>query len=308
MKNFRYKAKDTAIHHLNPLCKLAWIGSILSLALIFNDPVYLGFLFLSTFPPILTARVVREWLSLMAFTLYLAGAIIIINALIANQGDHILFEAPFSIPVFGVPTITLEAILYGIGMSLRLFAIISAFAVLTLTVHPDDLMRSMLKMRLPYKAVMVTSLATRFFPTLMDDIERITDVQKSRGLDLDAGNLVHKIRARTSIMVTLLSNSLDRTVQIAEAMESRAFGSGKFRPSFKELRISRTDGVILSLIALTASFGISVFLRGYGDYHYYPSPSGIPMDITNWLMMIGIWLLLFLIVPLAYIKKGADLD
>jgi energy-coupling factor transport system permease protein len=308
MKNFRYKAKDTAIHRLNPLCKLAWIGSILALTLIFNDPVYLGILFLSTLPPILVARVVREWLSLMMFTLYLAGAIIIINALVANQGSHVLLQAPFRIPVFGVPTLTLEAILFGIGMSLRLFAIISAFAILTLTIHPDDLMLSMLKIRLPYKAVLVASLSTRFVPTIMDDIERISDVQQSRGLDLDAGNLMYKIKARTAIMVTLLSNSLDRAVQIAEAMESRAFGSGKSRSSFKELRISRMDTVILIITALTASLGILVFLRGYGNFHYYPSPSGIPMSAANWLIMISLWLLLLSIVPLALVKRRVDLD
>jgi len=47
--------------------------------------------------------------------------------------------------------------------------------VLTLTIHPDDLMLAMIKLKLPYKSVLVTSLATRFVPTLVDDVERITD-------------------------------------------------------------------------------------------------------------------------------------
>jgi energy-coupling factor transport system permease protein len=41
----------------------------------------------------------------------------------------------------GFPSVTLEALAFGAGMSLRLFTILSAFAILTLTVHPDDLTR-----------------------------------------------------------------------------------------------------------------------------------------------------------------------
>lgn len=309
MKNLRYQPKDTPIHRLNPLCKLAWTGSISALALIFNDPVYLVLLFSATLPVILMAKVWREWLTLMKFTLYLSAAIILINALAASQqGSHILLQAPVHIPVLGTPTLAVEAIFYGMGMALRLFTIISAFAVLTLTVHPDDLMLSMLKMRLPHKAVIVVSLSTRFFPTLMDDAERISDAQKSRGLDLHTGNLVHKVRARMSIIIPLLSNSLDRAVQIAEAMESRAFGSGKARSSFKELRISRTDGATLLLMVLTVSFGVFVRTRGYGDYSYYPSLSGIPTTVSNSLMLTGIGLLTLSIVPLAYVKRRTDLD
>jgi len=309
MRSFTYQPSDTPIHRLNPICKLAWIGCISVLALLFNDPAYLALLFISTLPVIVTARVCKEWLALMKLTLCLSAAIVLINALVAGQqGSHILLQAPFEIPVFGVPTLSVEAILYGLAMSLRLFTIISAFAVLTLTVHPDDLMLSMLKMRLPHKAVMVATLSSRFFPTLMDDAERITAAQKSRGLDLDAGNLAHKVRARMSIIVPLLSNSLDRAIQIAESMESRAFGSGKARTSFKELRLSGTDGATLAFMVLALSFGVFARLAGYGDYAYYPSLSRVCTTATNWLMLTGIGFLAISIVPMAYVKRRADLD
>ena len=41
MTGFRYKDSDTAIHRLNPFCKLLWMANILIFALIFNNPVYL---------------------------------------------------------------------------------------------------------------------------------------------------------------------------------------------------------------------------------------------------------------------------
>jgi energy-coupling factor transport system permease protein len=217
VRSFRYRDKGTPVHKLNPFCKLAWIVSILVLALILDNPLFLLLLFLSTLPVVGAARVWREWLPAMKFTLFLCPAIIIINALVSSHGTHVLFEAPFRLPVMGTPVITLEAIVYGAAMSLRLLAIISAFAILTFTVHPDDMMLAMIRMKLPYKSVLVTSLSTRFIPTLIDDIERITDIQRSRGLELDKGKLSQRIRSRSSIVIALLSNSLDRAVQVAEA-------------------------------------------------------------------------------------------
>ena len=151
MVSLRYQDKGTVIHGLNPFCKLLWIINVLVFALIFNNPIYILLLFLSTLPLIIIARVTKEWASVMKFTFFLCLAIIIINALVSQHGTHLLFEAPFHLPVIGTPVITLEAIFFGIVMSLRILTIISAFTLITFTIHPDDLMISMIKLKVPYK-------------------------------------------------------------------------------------------------------------------------------------------------------------
>jgi energy-coupling factor transport system permease protein len=293
MTGFRYKDSDTAIHRLNPFCKLLWMANILIFALIFDNPVYLVALFLATLPVVAAARIWKEWLSVMKFTLYLGIAIVIINMLVSYHGAHILFEAPFRLPVVGVPTLTLEAAFFGVVMSLRLALIISAFALLTLTVHPDDLLLAMIKMKLPYKSVLVTSLSTRFIPALVEDAQCLSDVQRSRGLELDKGNLVQKIRSRMAIVIPLLSNSLDRTVQVAEAMEARAFGSGGKRTFYKPIRFTGRDALALTLGSLAAALGISMRLGGYGDYQYYPTLGGIGGSALEW-SVLGLLVLLLL--------------
>lgn len=308
MRSFRYRDKGTPVHKLNPFSKLAWIGSILVLALILDNPLFLLLLFLSTLPVVKAARVWGEWRSTMKFTLFLCLAIIIINALVSSHGTHVLFEAPFRLPVMGTPVITLEAIVYGAAMSLRLLAIISAFAILTFTVHPDDMMLTMIRMKLPYKSVLVTSLSTRFIPTLIDDMERITDVQRSRGLELDKGKLSQRIRSRSSIVIALLSNSLDRAVQVAEAMESRAFGSGRGRTFYKDIKLTLTDVTTVVFALLPCALGIFMSLSGYGQYQYYPTIQGISLSGLEWSLLVLMALLLFAILPLAYIKQRVDLD
>jgi energy-coupling factor transport system permease protein len=188
-------------------------------------------------------------------------------------------------------------------MSLRLLTIMSAFAIITFTIHPDDLLLSMIKAKLPYKSVLVTSLSTRFIPTLFNDIQCISDVQRSRGLELDKGNLTQKVSNRMAIIVPLLSNSLDRVVQVAEAMEARAFGSTGKRTYYKEIHFSKTDVYVLLVIVLTTGFGIFIGISGYGDYQYYPSLAPLDMSYRE-ILFISILTVLFLsIIPIACLNR-----
>ncbi len=308
MISLRYKDKGTAVHRLNPFHKLLWVIAVFVLALILDHPVYILLLFLATLPAVAAARVWWEWASVLRLALYLCLAIIIINAFVSYHGSTVLWQAGFRLPVIGSPFITLEAIVFGVGMSLRLLAIISAFAVLTFTVHPDDIMLAVIKLKLPYKSVLVTSLSTRFVPALIEDAQRISDVQRSRGLELDRGGLIQRIRSRTAIMIPLLSNSLDRTVQVAEAMESRAFGCGQKRSFYKEITLSRLDALALAVSFLPIVLGIIMRCFGYGIYQYYPALERLSIGGLEGFMLALMVFLLIIIVPIALLKKRIDLD
>jgi energy-coupling factor transport system permease protein len=305
---FKYRDKGTIVHRLNPFCVLAWVLSLFVLALIVDNPAYLALLLLSTLPVVAAGKLWRQWASFMKLALLLSVAIIVINALVSYHGSHVLVEAPFKIPVMGTPAITLEAIFYGAMMAVRLLTIVSAFAILTWTVHPDDMMLSMIKLRLPYKSVLVTSLSTRFVPTLIGDAERISDVQRSRGIELDRGNLIQRIKRRMAVVIPLLSNSLDRTVQVAEAMEARAFGSGTKRTFFRDIRISRTDFVTLVAALAPCALGIYFVARGHGDFQYYPVIGELNLCGLDWAIMAVLALLLASPVLLAFLKRRIELD
>jgi energy-coupling factor transport system permease protein len=303
VNQLQYCEKNTIIHKLNPFCKLGWACSLVLLVLIFDNPVYITALFMVTILLIFAAGVQRKWFSLMKIAFYLCVAIIVVNILVNNNGTHVLLRAPFTLPVIGTPLVSLEAICFAATMSLRLLTIMSAFAIITFTIHPDDLLLSMIKAKLPYKSVLVTSLSTRFIPTLFNDIQCISDVQRSRGLELDKGNLTQKVSNRMAIIVPLLSNSLDRVVQVAEAMEARAFGSTGKRTYYKEIHFSKTDVYVLLVIVLTTGFGIFIGISGYGDYQYYPSLAPLDMSYRE-ILFISILTVLFLsIIPIACLNR-----
>ncbi len=308
MISFRYSQKDSVIHRLNPFCKILWLVSILVLSLIMDHPLFLLLILLSTLPVVLSADIMKEWLSFMKFVPFLVMAIIVINALMSFHGETVLWQAPFTIPAMGQPRIAMESIIYGLGMSLRLAAIISAFAVTTLTIHPDDMMLAMIKMRLPYKSVLVTSLSTRFMPTLIDDAERITDAQRSRAVELDSGRLHRRIGRRISILIPLLANSLDRTMQVAEAMDARAFGSGSRRTYYREIRFSAVDVASIVMALAPLALGIFVATLGYSSYRYYPTLGAINLCAAGWAALAVLALLLCAPAAMGLIKRRIDLD
>ncbi|MBE0479966.1 MAG: energy-coupling factor transporter transmembrane protein EcfT [Dehalococcoidia bacterium] len=304
----RYRDNGSVIHGLNPFCKLAWAGGVLFLALVLQNPLFLLMLFFSTLPVMVAARVWREWTSYMKFAVFLCLAIVVINALVSHHGAHILAEAPFSIPVLGTPVITLEAVLFGLAMAVKLLAIISAFAILTLTLSPDDMMLAMVKLRLPYRSVLVTALSTRFLPALINDAARIADVQRTRGVEAGKGWLHRRVKARMSVVIPLLSNSLDRAVQIAEAMESRAFGNGTKRTFYRNIPVSRVDLVSMAAAGAVSVLGIVFMLYRHGDYQFYPSPGGLPMSAATWAMLAGLVLIVASPVLFGLVKRRAELD
>jgi len=308
MRELRYQDKNTVIHRLNPVVKLAWGGGVVVLSLTFDHPLFIMVLLVAVVILLKSANVWREWTSVLKLSLWLGASIIIINALVSHHGNHVLVVAPFTLPVLGRLVITLEAIAFGAVMAVKLLVIISAFAFINLTVHPDDIMSVLIKMKLPYKSVLVTSLSTRFIPCLIEDMQRINDAYRTRGMLLDTGNWFRRLKNRAGIIIPLLSNSLDRAVQVAEAMEARAFGTGQKRTFYKDIKFSRMDCIILAFVLLPLGAGIMMRVFNYGGYEYYPSLPAINLGGFI-LLLLGILTLLLLdILPLAFLQRRVELD
>jgi energy-coupling factor transport system permease protein len=308
MRALTYQVKHTAVHRLNPVVKLVWAGGLVVLSLLFAHPFYVMVLLLAIMVTVGLAGVWREWSSVLKLCLWLGAGIIAINALVSYQGAHVLAAAPFEVPVLGRPVITMEAIAFGAVMALKLLVIVSAFAFVNTTVHPDDIMLVQLKLKLPYKSVLVASLSTRFIPCLVEDVQRISDAYRTRGVSLDTGSWITRVKKRAGIIIPLLSNSLDRAVQVAEAMEARAFGAGRKRSFHKDIKLTRLDAVatIAALVPLIA--GIILRVTQHGGYSFYPTLERIETGFTEWAMPAMLLILLLAVLPLAFLKRSVELD
>lgn len=308
MIQFRYRDGNSAVQQLSPFCIMTWVLSIMITALLFEHPLYLSVLFMATVPVAMMAGIGRRWLWLIAYSIIMGLGIMVVNAIVINQGSTVLLEATFSVPTLGVPRITVEALFFALTMALRLVIIVSAFSVFSFSIHPDNQMLAMVQLRIPYKSVLVASLATRFVPALLEDLDRLNAVQQSRGLEMTKGSLFRRIKNRATVLVPLLANSLERCIQIAEAMEARAFGTGSRRTYFKRLMVTPFDTVTIVIAFFPLVWGILVLVQGFGGYNAYTNWR-ITTPETSEVLLIAALLLTSLALAFSGLsKRRFDLD
>ena len=149
----------------------------------------------------------------------------------------------------GPVTIMRESLMYGLTVALRLNCFI--FSALTfLTSTPiEDFTYALRKTGLPYGPSFALSLAFRLTPLFMETASDIALAQKARGLDLDQGNFLTRLRRHAPIIVPVLVSGLRKGDQLAVALESRGFGRGGKRTSIAEHSFSWRDPALVLVLA-----------------------------------------------------------
>lgn len=151
---------------------------------------------------------------------YLVGAlgsalsVFLLSPFVSHVGTHIVWEGP-EVPVVGVLDVTGEELAAAGFQALRLAALGLAFAAYTLLLDHDRLLQSAGFAR---RSVLAAGLATRFIPTLERDAAGVVEALRGRGVE------VRGIRGHARLLSPLLAGSLERSLNLAEAMEARGFG------------------------------------------------------------------------------------
>src|SRR5690554_6631982 len=89
------------------------------------------------------------------------------------------------------------------------------------------------------------------------------DAQKARGLELEKGSLMKRIRNYVPVLIPLIVSAIRRSLELAEAMESRAWGATKKRTNSYALKLHRGDFVLLTIIIaiLTVTAYLMIFVQ-----------------------------------------------
>lgn len=156
---------------------------------------------------------------------------------------------------------------------LRLMILISLAMILTSSTRPMDMtyafewyMYPLKIIRFPvHEIAMTLSIALRFIPTLLDETNRIMRAQESRGADFKHGSLFKRFGAIISLIIPLFVSAIDRSEQLANAMEARGYDPRAKRTRYKKLKANWRD--IVALILGLAAFGGIIFLIVY-DHNY----------------------------------------
>lgn len=280
--------RDHFIDRLEPRGMMLYAGAIIVLAFVLANPIYLAVLAavpLAVAHAAGRARLCRPYL--------LAGgaaaiAVAVLNPIVSREGTTVLLAGPV-LPVVGHLTVTAEAVVFGLGMALRFFCVVSVVALYTTTVDPDAALR--IVSRVSFGSALVAALAVRLFPTVAEDAARITDAQRCRGLKLDGGWWWQRAMARKPLVDCLLLTSLERAVQLSESMESRGYGIRR-RTVAPATRWQRRDFIIGAASGTALVFGVGLAL-GPGSFEYYPTLRSA-LSVTDLPAVVGLALLLLM--------------
>jgi energy-coupling factor transport system permease protein len=152
--------------------------------------------------------------------LYLAGAlmsslgVLVVSPFVAVVGSDVLWSGP-TVPVLGPIDVTMEELRIGLLAGLRLAAVALAFAAYALLLDHDSLLVSLGFAR---RSALAAVLATRLVPTLERDAAGLAEAVRGRGLEVEG------VRGRARLVSPLVAGSLERALNLAEAMEARGFG------------------------------------------------------------------------------------
>ncbi|HUV54730.1 MAG TPA: energy-coupling factor transporter transmembrane component T [Candidatus Krumholzibacteriaceae bacterium] len=247
LESLRFTRGDTFIHNMDPRVKFLLTLVSFAASVMFLELVPLIVIFLVQLPLIVAAKVVSEWYKSVK------GASVIAVIIFASN--------MLSFYYFRDRQLTWALVEYSLALTVRFITLITSFSVFFLTTSPDKLSLALEKARIPYEFNFAFITAIRFVPVLADEAQTIMDAQRSRGLELDKGNFITRVRNYIPILLPLIINSIRRSLELAEAMESRAFGATEDRTNIYELSMRGSDYAVLFIVLLC--LGVMVYVKLY---------------------------------------------
>jgi energy-coupling factor transport system permease protein len=256
----QYYPADSTVHALDPRLKLLAVLVYIASLFVAKGPanyviaaICLGAVVAISGVPIkFIVKGIKGILFLMLFT---AGLHIFFTT-----GDTLLFSAWFI-------KIYLEGVTTALLMGSRLILLVMASSVLTLTTSPLELADALERVLKPFKRIglpaheiaMMMTIALRFIPTLIEEMDKIMKAQTARGADFDTGGLVKKAKSLIPLLVPLFISSFRRADDLAMAMEARCYRGDINRTRMNTLKMSRTDFWAMGVLALY--LGIIIVVR-----------------------------------------------
>jgi energy-coupling factor transport system permease protein len=243
----KFRRVYSPIHNLDPRMKFIYVCAVFVAAILFGELIPLIALFLLPIPFVFLAGVQKEWLRSLRGAAFLAIFIFVVN--IASS----FFTSGYVLTATAVET--------SVAMTLRFVVLVESFSVFFLTTSPDHLGLALEQSRVPYEFAFAFTTAVRFVPVLAEEAQTIMDAQKARGLELEKGGILKRIRNYVPVLIPLIVSAIRRSLELAEAMESRAWGATKKRTNLYALRLHQGD---FALLAITIGvLVVAIYVRWY---------------------------------------------
>ena len=256
----RYSPFNTVVHRIDPRSKiffmiLLFVAIFLQFTLWSTNLIICGLMLILLIVVMMISRIsFRSLLKSILSMWFLLLFLLVIYVLIPNQ--------TYIYPAFNIGSLTIyyDAFYQWGYIMLRLIMILCTTMILTSTTKPMDLtnglewgMGFLKPIHFPaHEIAMTISIALRFIPTILDETNRIMKAQSSRGVDFTHG-IVKRVRAIVSLIIPLFVSAIERSEELANAMEARGYDPRAKRTHFHVMHFKLVD--LVSFLFVAAVFG-----------------------------------------------------
>jgi energy-coupling factor transport system permease protein len=251
MEIYLYLDKNSFFHRLHPITKISGLILLFAAAMIFNHPLYVlsvtGFV-------IVIGGLSSSLSSLRRIRILLILLLIFCTILwpLFLRGSDVLWA-------WGPLSIYRESLLYAIAMGLRLDTMLICGVIFLSCTRIEEFAAGLSKLGMPFSMSFALSLAFRLVPTFAATTSTVIQAQKSRGLDLESGWILSRIRKHVPLLIPIFIYAIRNADLLAMALESKSFGLRKDRTYYQEFKATSADyAVIVFLVILD---GVCVIMR-----------------------------------------------
>ncbi len=259
-----YRRLASPLHATRASVAAAWALSLIAAALILYHPLVLLALAIAVLGAAGGAGVGRALLRSLRTAAIVAVPIVLVNVIVSRQGLTV-FARLGDLGPFGRGDLTVEALVYGAVIALKVTLLILVTTLASLAIDPDEMLRAF--RRLSFRSALTATLATRMLPVLAADSQRLAEAQRTR-----PGGAARGARGRVALLSAVVGGSLDRAMDVAATLEVRGYAGARRAPRGRRLRrpLSRHD-LAFAVSALAAlALALVGRLSGVAAFASYP--------------------------------------
>lgn len=150
----------------------------------------------------------------------------------------------------------------GIWLIFSLFVVFltlfSFSLILTMTTSPIALIEGLTRLLTPLRWLhlpvddfaMMTLIALRFIPTLLEEIELLIKAQTSRGADLAHGSFRQRLQSLAALFIPFIHGTLRRASDLAIALEARGYEVQGRQTLLHDTGLRRSDYLVMCVVVV----------------------------------------------------------
>ena len=264
---FNYIDRPSPIHRLSGasklVCLLLWSVAAMT-------SFYTPLLVFLTVLALILFRMAKLRIKDVSFTLgimlvYIALNNILIFLFSPAHGVELYGSRTVLIPLPGRYSITAEQLFYHLNVILKNACTIPPVILFVCTTNPSEFAASLNRIGVSYRISYSVALALRYIPDIQREYHDISLAQQARGGEMSKkANLIHRLKAASTILIPLVLSSMERIETISNAMELRAFGKGKKRTWYAGRPFTPADygSMLFCALILIASLALTAINGG----------------------------------------------